>query len=359
MTPDQFLSRVQKGSLAPAYLFLGPEIHQRDDCRRELVRAALGDADPEDAFVRHDLEELTVANVVDDAQSFSLFAPKRVLWVSRAEGAVPKGRAAAAAEDEEGGSKPAAGGAEALGAYLRNPAPGVTIVFDSAKFDFDGEDKAKAERVRKFFAAIPDVVEFPRWTPVQARKFAQDMARAANLRIAPDVLNGLVEAVGNAPSRVKVEIEKLSLYAGPGGSVSDDDVAKLAPQAHATTIFALVGALGRRDRTKALELLDVLVREGEYLPIALQFLATQFRHAIVAQEAGLRSASQIQGYFAKQGVPMWPSKAEQISQTATAFAPAQLRRALERVAKADSDLKDIRPDERTVLENFVVNLTAR
>jgi len=348
---------MQKGAFAPAYLFLGPEIHQRDECRRELIRAALGDANLDDAFIRHDLEEISLAAVVDDARSLSLFAPNRVIWVSRAEGALPKGKAAAAADDEDGGARASSGGAEALGAYLRNPAPGVVLVFDSARFDFDGDDRAKSERVRKFYAAIPEVVEFPRWTAVQARKLAQDLARAAGLRIAPDVLNGLVEAVGNAPGRVKIEIEKLALYASEGGAVTEEDVAKLAPQAQATTIFALVGALGRRDRAKALEVIDVLVREGEYLPVALQFLATQFRHALVAQEAGLRSPSQVQSYFMKLGVPMWPAKAEQIAQTAGAFAPAQLRRAVERVAKADSDLKDIRPDERTVLENFVINLT--
>ena len=61
------------------------------------------------------------------------------------------------------------------------------------------------------------------------------------------------------------------------------------PDARATTIFALVNAVGRRDRVRALEILDTLTRDGEYLPLALAFLSTQFRLALVAREAGLKS----------------------------------------------------------------------
>ena len=43
------------------------------------------------------------------------------------------------------------------------------------------------------------------------------------------------------------------------------------PEARASSIFALVNALGRRDRARALEILDTLTRTGEYLPLALAF----------------------------------------------------------------------------------------
>ena len=49
----------------------------------------------------------------------------------------------------------------------------------------------------------------------------------------------------------------------------------LVPDARATNIFALVNAMGRRDRARSLEILDTLTREGEYLPLALAFLSAQ------------------------------------------------------------------------------------
>ena len=352
MTPDQFLAQVRKSQPAPAYLWLGPEMHQRGACRSALLDQVLGpkvDGDREGLFM-FDLEETSLANICDDARAYSLFSQRRVFWISRAEAVLPKGRAAASADDEEGGS------AASLASYLKDPSADTVLVFDSSKFEFDGEDKAKTERVRKFYAAIGQVVEFPRWTAAMTRKLAQDLVRQSGVTMGADEMNLLVEAVGGSPSRVAVEIEKLRLFAG-SRPVTEDDIAALVPQAQATTIFALVAALGRRERRKALELLDSLVREGEYLPLALSFLATQFRQALVAQEAGLRGASAVQGHFARSGVPMWPSRAEQVSQTMGAFTPAQIKTALSGIAKADRDLRDIRPDDRTVLEDFVLTLT--
>ena len=358
MTPDQFLAQVRKAKPAPAYLWLGPEIYRRDVCRSALLDQVLDEKvnGERDGFFAYDLEETSLSSICDDARAYSLFSPRRVFWISRAEAVLPKGRAAvaAAADDEEPSGKGSAAGA--LAAYLKDPSVDTVLVFDSSKFELDGEDKPKSERVRKFYATVDQVVEFPRWTPAMTRKLAQDLVRDAQLKMGADELNLLVEAVGGSPARVAVEIEKLRLFAG-SRPVTARDIASLVPQAQATTIFALVAALGRRERQKALELLDTLVREGEYLPLALSFLATQFRQALVAQEAGLRGAMAVQGHFAKAGVPMWPSRAEQVSQTMSVFTPAQLKTALSGIAHADKGLRDIRPDDRTVLEDFVLALT--
>jgi DNA polymerase-3 subunit delta len=119
-----------------------------------------------------------------------------------------------------------------------------------------------------------------------------------------------------------------------------------------------VDALGRRNRSRSLQVLDTLVREGEYLPLALSFLAGQFRMALVAREANLRSAQQIMSYFSRKGVPVWPARAEQIQQTLTRFSQDQLRKAMGLLFRADRDLRDARPDDRIVMERFVLELTA-
>jgi DNA polymerase-3 subunit delta len=155
--------------------------------------------------------------------------------------------------------------------------------------------------------------------------------------------------------RISIEVEKLSLYGRP---VTSDDLPLLVPDARQSTIFALVNALGRKDRARSLETLDTLVREGEYLPLALTFLATQFRTALVAKEANLRGASQVQSHFQRAGVPMWGARAEQVWQTASKFSSHQLERGLTLIFQADRDLRSARPDDRTVMENFVIRLCA-
>jgi DNA polymerase-3 subunit delta len=231
------------------------------------------------------------------------------------------------------------------------------VVLESSRYGFDGEDKAKLERVQKHFAAIPAQVEFRPFSPEAVRSLAQALAKKTGLQLGLAELAMLLDATGGDASRIAVEIEKLYLYTGGARKVTAEDIAALVPDAQATTIFALVAALGRSDRTRALEILDTLAREGEYMPLALTFLATQFRTALVAREAGLRNAAQIQAHFNKLGARMWPERARQIEQTVSAFSKSKLERAVGKLFQADRALRDARPDDRIVMEELILTLT--
>jgi DNA polymerase-3 subunit delta len=356
MTPDEFLRSLQKQPLAPAYLVLGQEAWYREQCRKALIERALPAEDRENGFTRYDLDETDLNTVMDDARSFSLFATNRLIWVSSAEGALPRTRGAASESDdgEESGGKATAA---PLTSYLKNPVPGTVVVFECSRYDFEGDEKAKLARVQKFYAGIKDQIECQRFTAAAARKLAQTQAKRTGLQIGEDEIDLLVEILGSDASRIATEIEKLSLYAGEDRRVTAEDVVSLVPNGRATTIFALVAAIGRGDRAGSLDALDILVREGEYLPLALTFLATQFRLALVAKEANLTNANMIQSHFTKLGTPMWRSRAEQVQQTVAAFPAAKMRKAIQKIFETDRALRDTRPDDRTVMEQFVLGLT--
>lgn len=348
MTPEQFLQRIQKAAPAPVYLFLGPEAYQLGDCRRALVEKILPPEDRESGLTRYHLDETTLVKVLDDARSLSLFASNRVIWVSGAEAALPRGRAAT---DEENSA------AAELASYSKHPTPGTVLVLESSRYDFEGEDRAKLERVQKFYAAIPEVVELRPYTIESARRLAQDLAKEAGLQIGLSEIGLLVESLAADAGRIASEIEKLSLYTAGSRKVTADDILHLVPNAQASTIFALVGALGRGDRKRALDSLDSLLREGEYLPLALTFLATQFRLAMAARDSGLKTAQQIQTQFSRQGIRIWRDRAEQVYQTVGAFPGEKLGRAIEKIFWADKALRDARPDDRVVMEQLVLSLT--
>jgi DNA polymerase III subunit delta len=348
LSPEQFLLRLRKAPPAAVSLFIGPELYQLGACRRALLEKVLP-PERENGLSRHDMETTTLAAILDDARSLSLFAPQRVIWVSGAEAALPRGRSASQ-EDSAASAD--------LAEYVRNPTPGTVLVFVSSRYDFEGEERAKIERVQKFFSCIPDVVEFRPYTEESARHLAQNLAADAGLQLGLSELGLLVDSLASDASRIVNEIEKLRLYVGANRKVTADDILQLVPNAQATTIFALVAALGRGDRKRSLSHLDTLLREGEYLPLALTFLATQFRLAMVAHEAGLRTAQQIQSHFTRLGIRIWRDRAEQIYQTVTAFSAARLSRAIEKVSGADRALRDARPDDRVVMEELVFSLTA-
>jgi DNA polymerase III subunit delta len=343
MKPEQLLRDLEKKSPAPVYLFVGPETYRRRACRAALLDRVLPDiAAREEGVATHDLDELTLAEVLDDARSMSLFAADRVLFIHGAESAVPR---------TDTKDNPAQ---EALKAYCADPTPGVTVVFDARRFDFDGEDKFRMERVLKFYAPVPAIVEFARFSPQDARVFAQSLASERGLRIGNDDLDALVVATAADPLRLANEIEKLALHGGP---ITAREIADMVPNASETTIFALVNALATRNRAQSLELLDRLVRAGEYLPLALTFLGGIFRLALAAREQGLRSTQDVQSFFQKQGMAMWRARAEQIYTASQRFSKEKLEEGIGLVFRADRDLKSSRADDRVVMEEFVLRLT--
>ena len=56
---------------------------------------------------------------------------------------------------------------------------------------------------------------------------------------------------------------------------------------------------------------------------------------------------------------MWGSRAEQIYQTVAKFSKPQLERAMKLIYETDRGLRDARPDDRTVMERFVLELRPR
>src|ERR1700722_16648835 len=118
MTPEVFLSSLQKKKPSAAYLFLGPEAYQRERCRRALIDAVLPAEDRERGFARHDLDQTSLAEALAHARSMSLFASQRVIWLGSAEAALPRGKAS---EEDEGD-------AAVLAAYLNSPTPGTVVV---------------------------------------------------------------------------------------------------------------------------------------------------------------------------------------------------------------------------------------
>lgn len=351
MTAEQFLTGLEKQGAPGVVLFLGPDAYLRGLCKEALIAVTLPTPeDRESGWSRWDLADVSIAQVLDDAAAMSLFASRRLIWVAGAEAVLPRGRAK---QDDE------SSGVKELQAYLANPTPGTTVVFDCSRYDLDGEDRTKMENLRKFFSVVKAQVEFPRFTPDSARRLAKDLMAEAKLKISAADLELLVEATGADASRLNQEITKFSLYAKPGGTITADTITALVPNARAANIFALVASIGRGDRAQSLDILDTLIREGEYLPIALSFLGTQFRFALAAHEARVKGSMQIQNHFSKLGIAMWKARAEQVEQTMTAFPPGRLKRAIRLVYAADQALRDTRPDDKTVMEDFVWKVTAK
>ena len=78
--------------------------------------------------------------------------------------------------------------------------------------------------------------------------------------------------------------------------------------------------------------------------------------ALVAKEAVLRGAQQVQDHFSRPGRPVWRGKAEQILNTASIFTKSEIEEVLRKIFETDFALRDARPDDRIVMEEFVLGI---
>ena len=104
--------------------------------------------------------------------------------------------------------------------------------------------------------------------------------------------------------------------------------------------------------------MDTLSKTGAYWPMQITLLASLFRQALAVKELGGRNTRALAGELSRRGVRVWPSRVEQLAAMAAQFSRAGLREALVALFEADRDLRRERPDDRLIVEQLVLRLTA-
>ncbi len=348
MKPKAFSQQVKAGKLESGYLFVGPELFFRDRCRKTLRQAVLGDDD--EGFVEIDFRDKSIADLLDETRSLSLFVTSRLIVGSNVELALPKG----------GRSKEGDADKTALADYFKSPTPGVVVAFESTRLDpSERDDKSKIDRLLKFFAAVPATVEMDRLSAHDALRAGVALAKQRELDIEHDALTDLVDMLGGDLARLDNELEKLALFAESGRPITQKEIELLVPEARQSGVFELSDALGRKDRARALETLDTLAKSGVYWPMQLTMLAGLFRQALAVCDLGSRNPQQVSAQLSQHGARVWPSRARQLIDIAGQFSRDQLERALVALHQTDCDLRRERPEDRMIIEMLVLDLTAQ
>lgn len=176
-------------------------------------------------------------------------------------------------------------------------------------------------------------------------------AKAQGARLDPDAATLLASEVGDNLRLLAGEIDKLSTYAGSGGTIRVAEVRLLTPASRQTKVFDLTDALARRDRSRALALLHELLANGESPLGIVALTAYQTRTLLQVKtlsERGLR-APQI-----AQVAGMAPFVAEKSLTLAQRFTIAQLEAAHRSLLEVDTALKRSRMTPEMALDLLVV-----
>jgi DNA polymerase III subunit delta len=122
--------------------------------------------------------------------------------------------------------------------------------------------------------------EAPKARDLPARLVAEAADRG--FRLEPEAARMLVERMGENTMRLVTEVERLSVWAGPGGEVTLDDLESMVMDTSEEAIWAASDAIVVRDRARAVGAAERLSTQGEAISSIVYQAARRLRDAHLA-----------------------------------------------------------------------------
>ena len=335
VSPDKLLERLAGGKPVAAVVLLGTDHYLREMCRNKIIEVCVPEGARDWAVARLTARDTGWDQILGQAQTLPMMAPRQVIIVEGAE------------SFEKLGEKSRDEILKALGEYLDSPAPFTILLLEASALD--GR--------QKFYKLLQEkalVVELSIGAE-SAASLAMQMAKELGAEIDREAATLLADILNGAPARIRIELEKLSTYALSRGRITAADVEALVVAARKNTVWQLGDMLANRNRAAALAFLDNLLREGEQPAGIVGALAWMYRKLIEARHLPANTS----GFQAARQLGMRPDAAESAVRQAHNIPKAQLLAGLVALAEADSQLKSSNPDPRAMMEFLIARLTSR
>ncbi len=351
---ERFESEVRARKLRPAYVLVGDEAFFQRRCRQALLEHLVSPDLRDFCLQELDLSEVSLAEVLDRAQTRSLMAPFQVFLIRGVKTLYGRG-----SHDDD---------FAAIEAYVKNPNPDAVLIFvaDHISIPADARrmeltDKDRYQRIRETLGEYCGVVELARVEEGEGARWIIEFAAAQGVKVEPEAARELVDSLGADLMLISSELEKLMLYVGEKKRITLGDVEALVLGAKQCSLYELTDAISAKDRPRALQVLDGLLAAGGADEAAighLYMLAKTFRQMLVISERKVRDQRQLwQALW--QGFRVPPFAADDLIRQARRYSSRRdLTRALRLIARADLALRSNPPSKRLVLEQLVLELAA-
>ncbi len=334
MTPDQAVQEAKRGELRSVYVVVGAERHLQVQVLSALRKAALGDdvaGMNEENLVAG---EASVEQALGAARTPPMFSKRRLVMVR-------------SAERWESAKGKSADALDRLAAYIKEPMPSTVLILAADKLD---KRRGLMKTAQKAGAVVSceslSKGELPRWIAAAASERGHEMSRS--------VAELLAELAGPELSAVNDAVERVCLFVGETKQVTEDDVTECVVRVRPTTVWELVGAVGRRDVGAALAALD-RVYDPQDRGLRLVGVLAWSTRQLIRFEAAAREGARPDEAAKRAGAP--PFKARELSEQIKRISRPELEGFLETLARVDFSLKggSKRPP-RAVLEHAIIGM---
>lgn len=204
-----------------------------------------------------------------------------------------------------------------VAAALGSLPPDLTVVLVA-------RDKPPAKLGKAVKAAGGEIHVFEAPKPRDLPRILLGEAERLGFSLEPAAARLLVERMGAGSVRLRNELERLALWAGPGGRVTAADLEEMISDTSEAAVWALSDALIERDGARATALAERLVSQGENVTGLVYGLASRLRKACAA--AARIEAGEAPGQV-ESSLGMHPYAAKQLVRRLERTSPEGLRRA--------------------------------
>ncbi|MBL0388395.1 DNA polymerase III subunit delta [Tumebacillus sp. ITR2] len=329
-------TELKKGIIQPVYLLYGTEALLIDDVVQSIQDAALPQGIDDFNYMRFHYDESPIQHAVHEAETIPFLSERKLILVQNCA-------AFTSAKSPRVDHDP-----EALQAYMENPAPYTTLILTVFAEKLD--ERKKLTKIAQQKAAV---VQFVSLKENECRDWIAGEVKRQGSSITNDGIGRLILSVGTNLRLLRSELEKLALYAGPGGTIDEAAVDMLATRTMEQNVFVFIDEVVRLRIDRAMRMMYDLLKNKEE-PIKLLFMIA--RQVRMMLQVKLQSG---RGYNINQiaqqlGVHPYPAKIA--GEQGNFYSVKELEKLLFELGEIDYKIKTGQLGDRTALEMFILSL---
>ena len=261
MTVENLEKELKQEKLNSIYLFYGEETYLLENTVKK-IKKIFGDLILGINYIQ--INETNANTLISNIET-PAFGYNKKLVIVKNSGIFKKskGRTTAKTENNELQKK--------ISEYIKE---NIKTIKETTVLIFIEEELTKCD-LTTTIQELGEICNFERLKPVELKKKLKTICNIYQVNIDENTLQYFIETCGTNMQVLINEIRKLIEYEGKNGTIKKEDIDKLSIKELESKIFDLTDNLGKRDITKALEMLKELLYNKE--PIQ-KILITLYNH---------------------------------------------------------------------------------
>lgn len=326
MNYQEFIRHLNQKDLYPSYFLCGAEDYLIEDALNRLAAKIVEPATRDFNFDAFWGNEADGGKIVDIACSYPMMSQYRMIVVKDALKLSPAGL-------------------DALCHYLEKPSPTTKMVLTSAKAD--GRSKV-VEKIKSKSC----FVEFKPLYERQVPQWIRDYLQGKGYTIEQEAAVLIASLVGANLRAIVNELEKIIINLS-GKRITAAEVREYANFSKNLSVFDLTDAVGYKDLSRALAILNLMLQTGESPTGILAMLTRHFTSLLKLKEAMTQRKSQSE-QAALTGIPSF--FIEKTTKMAEKYSLSEFQTIFERLLETDLALKTSQASDFVALQTLIIQI---